>query len=245
MNSLTRQGKFIVFGGLAVILLVAGIYFYYIANRGTDHPGPASEELIKQNAADTLKHVVDVANELSGITSGAVFNFEIDAVDGRSANFGMYRLDSEVGGESLVEEHFVTFRNQNYTSEVAQSGGVVAMHRPVPEFAVGSGRTFPVEELEARARQFVERIYPEFASIESKLEYDPGSKSAPGVATNHFFRWNDKNYRKTLPSGVEIDLDPFIQVGITASGFIFSYNNTVPLYWSCEAWDSPSCIPIQ
>lgn len=246
MNSLTREGKIIVFGGLAIIFIAAGIYFYYSANRGPiDPPRPANEELIKQNAADTLKYVVDVANEVSGIATGAVFNFEVVDMNGRSGNFGIYRLNSEAGGESLAEERFVIFRNQNYTSEVAQGGGVVAMHRPVPEFAVGSGVILPAEELEAKARKFVERVYSEFASIESKLEYDLGSKSAPGVAENYFYRWNDKNYRETLPVGVGIDLDPFIQVGINASGFIFSYDNTIPVYWSCKVWDSPLCIPIQ
>ncbi|KKR60388.1 MAG: hypothetical protein UT97_C0002G0088 [Parcubacteria group bacterium GW2011_GWC2_40_31] len=177
-----------------------------------------------------MEAVVDVANELSGITSGAVFTFEVDNLDGRSANFGIVQYTDEVRGERIVEEHMVVFReigaSTNNTAEVDKATNqVISMHRSVPDFATGSVLT--TDKLEATARQFVERVYPEFANG-AGLEFDPGSKSAPGKDTNHFFRWNDKQF--AVPNGLEMDLPPFIQVGITASGFIFSYNNTVELY---------------
>lgn len=125
----------------------------------------------------------------------------------------------------------VTFREvespTNNTAEVDRATNkVVAMHRTVPDFA-NSGNVYPAEHLEATAREFVERVYPEFGS-EVKYEFVPGSKSAPGVATNHFFRWNDKQF--AVPKGLSMDIPPFIQIGINSRGFIFSYDNTFQLY---------------
>lgn len=42
INSLTREGKIIVFGGLAVVLIGVGIYFYHIAGRG-GNPTPITQ----------------------------------------------------------------------------------------------------------------------------------------------------------------------------------------------------------
>lgn len=81
-----------------------------------------------------------------------------------------------------------------------------------------------IEELEKIARKFVERVYPDFTRIESTLEFSSGGKRA----ANSFFRWEDKRF--ALPQGLEMDLLPFIQVGINSNGYIFSYNNTVQLY---------------
>ncbi|PIP73968.1 MAG: hypothetical protein COW88_00125 [Candidatus Lloydbacteria bacterium CG22_combo_CG10-13_8_21_14_all_47_15] len=189
------------------------------------------QEIVKAQATEALKSVVDVANELSGITSGAVFNFEIDDMDGRSANFGIVRYVDEVKGEWIVEEHTVTFREtsspqSNFAEVDRDTNRVISMHRPVPDFAA-SGDALSAEKLEAIARQFVERVYPEFANG-SRLEFDPGSKNAPAKATNYFYRWNDKQF--AVPDGLDMDIPPFIQVGITSTGFIFSYDNTVQLY---------------
>lgn len=243
MNSLTKQGKVIVCGGLALIFIVAiGIYWWQRGDARLVQPASDQQDIIKNRATNALKSVADIANELSGITSGAVFNFEIIDVDGRSANFGIYKTDN---GERLTEEHFVKFQSGSDYSEVdGETGTVIAMHRPVPDFVTGN--TLPVDELELRARQFVERVDLNFKErFEYALEFDPSSKTVPGTPANYFFRWNDKNYRKTLPAGVEVDLDPFIQVGINANGFIFSYDNTIPLYWSCKVWKSPLCVPTQ
>jgi hypothetical protein len=91
-----------------------------------------------------------------------------------------------------------------------------------------------------RARQLVERVEPNFAQLEPALIFDPNSKTNPS-GSNYFFRWNDLNYRKGLPAGVEIDLDPFIQVGITQGGFIFSYDNTVSNYRQVKLSSAADC----
>ncbi|MEX2405466.1 MAG: hypothetical protein WD579_02575 [Candidatus Paceibacterota bacterium] len=187
-------------------------------------------EIIKANATEVLKSVADVANELSGITSGAIFNFEVTDIDGPSANFGIVQYVNDVKGERIVEEHVVVFREtgtriSNSAEVDIATNRVVAMYRSVPEFAQ-TGDVLPINTLQETARQFVKRVYPEFS--ESTLEFEPGSKSAPGVATSHFFRWNDKQF--AVPDGLDMDIPPFIQVGINARGFIFSYDNTVGLY---------------
>ncbi|KKS36862.1 MAG: hypothetical protein A3G49_03840 [Candidatus Sungbacteria bacterium RIFCSPLOWO2_12_FULL_41_11] len=232
MNRLTKQEK-LLFLGLFLLIIAVAIFLVWFLNpdrkvKEEIRNTLTEQEVVKAKATEALKSVVDIANQLSGITSGAVFNFEVTDVDGRSGNFGIVRYIDEVKGERIVEEHFVTFKNQNYASEVHRdTNAVVSMHRSVSEFAV-SGSPYPVDKLEETVRQFVERVYPEFTRRESTLEYDPGSKDAPGVATNYFFRWNDKQF--AVPNGLEMDLPPFIQVGINANGFIFSYENTVQLY---------------
>jgi len=183
----------------------------------------------KEKAVEALKGLVNVANRYSNITSDAVSNFEIDDLDGRSANFGIMQSDG-VRGVRIVEEHIVTFRetgtSKNNTAEVDRNTNrVIAMHRSVPDFAT-SGDPLPVDTLETIARQFVEKVYPEF--LEVTLEFEPGNKSAPEKATNYFFRWNDKQF--AVPDGLDMDIPPFVQVGITSNGFIFSYDNTIPLY---------------
>ena len=184
------------------------------------------QEIIKTKATEALRSLVDVANELSGITSGAEFNFELVATNGRSGKFGISKTDG-VRSEDIVEEHMVIFRQvatdelfpKSYSSEVdIATNRVISMHRTPVDF----GGVKPADDLETIARQFVEKVYPEFS--ESTLEFSSSGKGE----TNLFFRWEDKGF--ALPEGLEMDLLPFIQVGITSSGIIFSYDNTVPLY---------------
>ena len=186
------------------------------------------QEIIKTKATEALRSLVDVANELSGITSGAEFNFELVATNGRSGKFGISKTDG-VRSEDIVEEHMVIFRQvatdelfpKSYSSEVdIATNRVISMHRTPVDF----GGVKPADDLETIARQFVERVYPDFARIESTFEFSSSGKGE----TNLFFRWDDKRF--ALPKGLEMDLNPFIQVGITSSGIIFSYDNTVPLY---------------
>lgn len=215
-----------IIAGIIIVVVAGGIYWWQRGDALLVQPPSDQQNIIENRTANALKAVVDAANELSGITSGAVFNFEVVDTDGKSANFGIVQYDG-VRGERVVEEHVVTFREvgtpTNNTAEVDRdTNRVVAMHRTLR----ASGGY--VDKLEAVARQFVKRVYPEFAQIESTLEFDTGSKNAPGVATNYFFRWNDKRF--AVPKGLEMDLPPFIQVGITMDGFIFSYDNTVQLY---------------
>lgn len=225
--------KYTAIGTIAVIaiILAVGINWYLRGDALLVQPSQDTESIAKNRATNALKAVVDVANELSGITSGAVFDFEIADMDGRAANFGIVQYEG-VRGERIVEEHLVVFQEigtpTNNTAEVdRETNKIIAMHRTVSDFA-NSGDAYPVERIETTAREFVERVYPEFKQIESNLEFDPGSKSALGVAANYFFRWNDKQF--AVPNGLDMDLPPFIQVGINSRGFIFSYNNTVQLY---------------
>ncbi|HCM43842.1 TPA: hypothetical protein DIS55_02720 [Candidatus Kaiserbacteria bacterium] len=213
--------------GIVLVVVVGGIYWWQRGDALLVQPRLDTEDIVENRATNALKAVVDVANELSGITSGAVFNFEVADMDGRSANFGIVQWIDDVRGDRIVEEHIVKFREtgtptDNISEVDRTTNRVVALHRTPVDF----GGTY-VDKLEAVARQFVERVYPEFTGIEPTLEYVPGRKTG-GVATNYFFRWNDKRF--AVPNGLEMDLPPFIQVGITASGFIFSYDNTVQLY---------------
>lgn len=185
----------------------------------------------QESAIEALRSVVAIANELSGIKSGAVFNFEIADTDGHFANFGLVRYVNEVKADPVVEEHAVTFRETGKGStgnaEVdSVTNQVVSMHRRTVDF----GGELSVTEIEQRARQFLERVYPDFKTVEPSLTFDSGMKGSRLNNGNYLFRWNDLNYAKTLPDGVHTDVDPFVQVGITSSGFIFSYDNTVNEY---------------
>ncbi|MCR4283701.1 MAG: hypothetical protein NUV64_00060 [Parcubacteria group bacterium] len=230
---MTKLGKFFIFSGS--ILFIVAIVLIFVVD-WTDlrikkeiRETVQQQETIKENATSVLKEVVEIANELSGITSGAVFNYEIVDTDGRSANFGIVQYADEVKGEIIVEEHMVNFREvgspTSNTAEVDRATNkVIAMHRtPADFFGYAPGK----DMIEATVLQFVKRAYPEFTRIESTLEYIPGTKTNP-QGINYFFRWNDKQF--AVPDGLDMDIPPFIQVGITDDGFIFSYDNTVALY---------------
>jgi len=99
-------------------------------------------------------------------------------------------------------------------------------HRDVPDFAIDGN--YPQKDLENKVRQFLSEVYPEFANIESNLTFNPGMKDTRLNNGNYFFRWNDERF--ALPTGLSTDVPPFVQVSISARGFIFSYTNTLPLY---------------
>lgn len=211
-------------------LLIAGIVALYRWQRGDAllvQPQSDSREFVEVRATDALKAVVDVANELSGITSGAVFTFEPENPDGTFSNFGIVRYRDEVRADTIGEHAFI-FRELggNGQAEVDRNTyHVASMHRGVPDFVSGK---YPADEIEDTVRQFLTRVYPEFANIESSLTFDSGMKGVRLNDGNYFFRWNDEQF--ALPAGLNMDIPSHIQVGITSSGFIFSYNNTVALY---------------
>jgi hypothetical protein len=190
----------------------------------------AENEAAIANATEALKAVVDTANKLSGITSGAVFNFEVVDADGRSTNFGIVRYVDEVKGESIAEEHMVVFNQigtTHYSEVDRDTHMVVAMHRE-PQYSPYQASQ---EELENIARQFLKKIGSNPDQYGSVLNFSANHKaSSENKWGNWFFRWDDKGF--ALPNDVAMDLPPFIQVGITASGFIFSYDNTVQLYYN-------------
>lgn len=219
-------------GGIGIVIILVGIYWWQRGDSRLVQPQSNQQDVIENRATNALKAVVDVANELSGITSSAVFNFELVDMDGKSANFGIVKYDG-MRGEPIVEEHMIIFEEvasrenpvlTNNTAEVDfVTNKVVAMHR-TPSQNHGGDKS--PDELEETARQFIKRVYPEFS--ESTLKFNPGMKGVRLNNGNYFFRWDDEQF--AVPKGLEMDVSPFIQVGITASGYIFGYNNTVGLY---------------
>ncbi len=87
-----------------------------------------------------------------------------------------------------------------------------ASYNPVP-----SSPSLPEDELRARAEALIARELPEFESMRSRLTASGGRKGTD----LHFFRWED-------PTGMAwTSMPPLAQVGITGSGEVFSYINTL------------------
>lgn len=214
------------------ILLIVGIVLVYKWQRSDAslvQSQSDSRDFVEARATDALKVVVDAANELSGITSGAVFTFEPENPDGKFTNFSIVRCRDEVRCDTVTEEHAFVFREIGGSGTAEVDRGtyqVIAMQRRVPDF-VGN-EEYPQEQLKATVRAFLDRIYPDFKAIEPALTFSPGMKGARLNNGNYFFRWEEST--PTLPDGMQAELPPYIQVGITASGFIFSYGNTIPLF---------------
>lgn len=215
----------------------AGYLNFSIWSLNRDMPAQiqVSEQEAVSRATDSLKAVADAANEISGITSGAVFTFEVANTDGHFANFGLVRYVNEVKADPIVEEHAITFREigegSTGNAEVDRATGqVISMHRRTVSF----GGELPADMIEQQARQFLTKVYPEFTAIESSLVFTPSMKGARLNNGNYFFRWEDRGYKNTLPKGIHTDIDPFIAVGITSGGFIFSYDNTIDLYHNAK-----------
>jgi hypothetical protein len=80
-----------------------------------------------------------------------------------------------------------------------------------------SGATLSQDELQAIAEELVRRELPAFDELRDRLAFEVGAKDG-GL---NFFRWEQPGVDE--PSG----LPPLAQVGITDSGEIFSYINTL------------------
>jgi hypothetical protein len=173
---------------------------------------------------------VDIANKSSGIESGAAFNYTfID--NGNPANFGIVKCSDEVRCDRVTKAKVARFQQSNRPSpdfaEVdVTTNKVVSLHRAVPDYDTGGNQS--QEQIERTVRDFLSKVYPQFVNIEKSLTFEPGMKGTRLNNGNYFFRWVDK--KSGLPEGLQTDVEPFVQVGITASGFIFSYDNTVDLY---------------
>lgn len=223
-----KKALFVTFG---VILLVGVGIYAYSAN-------PKTEPLEQQNPTgpevriDSLRSFVDTMNKASGILSGAVFNYVPNGT-GNATNFGIVRCVDEVRCDIVVRNEVAKFQQPNSPSpDLAEvdmkRSWVVSVHRAIPSYEIKG--ELPPAEIERIAREFLIEVYPEFLNIESSLTFSPGMKGARLNNGNYFFRWNDEKY--TVSEGLMMDIPPFVQVGITASGFIFSYDNTIPLYHS-------------
>ncbi|MFA4846199.1 MAG: hypothetical protein WC654_06610 [Patescibacteria group bacterium] len=220
-----KRNTLLIGGVIGVVILVVGIY---VLNGSLEikTPGQIPAE---QGQMESLRSFVDAANIASGITSGAVFNYKPNGY-GNPANFTIARCINEVRCDIAVQREVARFQQPNSPSEdLAEvdllTNNVVSLHRAVPSYAIKGD--LPQAEIERIAREFLTTVYPEFSSVEASLTYDSGMKEGRLNTGNYFFRWNNMSYR--LPEGLSMDLPPFIQVGITSSGFIFGYDNTVQL----------------
>lgn len=189
----------------------------------------AIEESSLNEAATSLKEAIDLANRMSGVTENTDFAFTPRPIYGRHANFGIVQPVNEVKSVGLVDEMAINFSgatNNEHAEVNSKTNQVIAFHRETDY----SGETKTAEELEQIARQYVERIDPSFSETESSLSFEDNSKTGQSEDSNYFFTWNDLSFADELPEGVETERPPFIQVGITSSGYIFSYNNTISIY---------------
>lgn len=192
----------------------------------------------EMKATEALHSLVNTADRLSsmhGTQFATQFNFEVASLDGKFTNFGILRYVDDVRADSVIEEHAVVFReggtSENNLAEVDRdTSKVVSMHRKIQYSDYQSTK----EELEKIVRQFLketgndpDKLVSEFGSA---IEFSASSKGIDGGFKwpNYFFRWEEKGF--ALPKGVEMELAPFMQVGITSGGFIFSYDNTIQLY---------------
>lgn len=87
------------------------------------------------------------------------------------------------------------------------------------------------EELKQTAIDFLTELLgeAELKEVESSFDFSYDSNyDQVNYWGNYFFRWQNNNY--TPPKGCAILMPPFIQVGITKSGHIFSYENTASFF---------------
>lgn len=210
----------------SVLIVIGG--WLIIKEIGEKSPGGQIPH--EQAEINALRSFVTAANESSGIQSGSVFGYSL-ASYGNPANFSIQQCRDEVRCDVINPISVAKFQQPNHPSpdyaEVeTKTNTVISLHRAVPEFVGGE---YPADEVEQIARAFLVQVYPDFNTIESSLTPGQNMKGSRLNNGNYFFRWDDTAYKDTLPDGVQVELDPFIQVGITASGFIFSYDNTVAL----------------
>jgi len=218
--------------GVIVIIIIVAIWYVSASKTpllSTNVPAEGSINQVElDRAIASLKNAVNVADQVSG-TTGTSFDFKAQSTYGHYANFGVVKYVNEVKGVGLVDEQSIIFigKDNNEIAEVEPKTGQVVSFRRGTEY-VGTAKTRT--ELGAVARAFLNEVYPNFSRVEPTLTFADNSKTGRPEGSNYFFTWNDLGYEKELPEGVEAERAPFIQVGITSSGFIFSYNNTVDLY---------------
>lgn len=200
---------------------------------------PAQRETVseteKTQATEALRGILDVANRLYGITEGASFTFKPNSTYGRSGNFGLVTYKG-IRGDRVVEGKIINFADDlGGTAEVeADTNKVISFHRK-PHYGFCDDKPCDVKtqgQLSTLVLQFLEKVEPDFEELTKNIpQYKVNDKSGGPDGANYFYTWDDLEYQNLLPEGVEADRAPFIQVGITESGFIFSYENTIDLYY--------------
>jgi len=211
---------------VAIAVLAVGGYYLFghkAPNSGdmTPKEGVVSQADLSQATA-SLKSAVEAAG-------GAPYDFNGQPTYGSYANFGIVQQVNEVKSVGLVDEMAIKFtgKTDNEYAEVdPKTNQVIAFHREVDY--TGNAKTSA--ELENLVRAFLAKVYPNFAQVEPTLTFENNSKTGRPEGSNYFFTWNDMDYASQLPNGAEAERAPFIQVGITSNGYIFSYNNTIDLY---------------
>ena len=211
---------------VTIAVLVVGGYYLFghkAPNSGdmAQREGAVSQTDLSQATA-ALKSAVEVAG-------GAPYDFSAQPTYGSYANFGIMQQVNEVKSVGLVDEMALKFKgatDNEYAEVDPKTSQVVAFHREVDY--TGSAKTSA--ELEQQVRTFLAKVYPNFAQVEPTLTFENNSKTGRPEGSNFFFTWDDTSYASELPDGVEAERAPFVQVGITSSGYIFSYNNTIDLY---------------
>lgn len=237
--------KLYVLGGLTIMAIVL---IGWLAVRGLSESNVVAnnkavdDSTIKAQATQSLKDTLNIANQLYGITEGAAFGYKPLNDYGTSGNFGVYKGST---GERLIEEKFVQFEDVNNTAEQgtnysavvdSKTNKVVSFVRKPHYGFCKEGQSSPCGNVMDQAKlgqlvqQFLEQVEPEFKKLTSNLAQYRVEKKAGQGGDNYFFRWEDGGFKDKLPVGVEIDNSPMIQVGITSTGFIFSYDNTMSLY---------------
>jgi hypothetical protein len=73
----------------------------------------------------------------------------------------------------------------------------------------------PPEEIKTKVMAYVNAAVPDFASLQTSLQYEQGGK-----IDNYFFVW----YGNSIPGAMS---RPFLQIGIHKSGVLFAYYNTL------------------
>jgi len=213
---------------VAIAVLAVGGYYLF------GHKTPISGDMAQKEGAVSQTDLSQATAALKSVveaTGGAPYDFNAQPTYGHFANFGIVKNVNEVKSVGLVDETAIIFRGStdNDNAEVdPKTNQVVSLHR-----STDYSNTAPAKseaEIEAAVRAFLTKIYPNFAQIESTLTFTPSMKGVRLNNGNYFYDWEDNNYQKQLPSDVETERAPFIQVGITTSGQIFSYNNTIDLY---------------
>ncbi len=211
-----------------VAIAVIAIGGYYALGQKTPNSSNVApvEGAVSQAETSQATAALKSAIEAAG---GAAFDFQAQPTYGHYANFGVVQQVNEVKSVGLVDEMALKFRgatDNEYAEVDPETNQVVAFHRETDY--TGSAKTYA--ELESLVRTFLSKVYPNLVQVEPTLNFENNSKTGRPEGSNYFFTWNDMGYASQLPNGAEAERAPFIQVGITSSGYIFSYNNTINLY---------------
>ena len=159
-------------------------------------------------SADGVETVIDQARHIAGIRA---FLGDPERVMGfREISFTPNSPDGRLRTALYEDERGLLY----YYAVTADK--VVEMSPAAYAPAVGQ-ETLPESELRAMAEALIRRELPEFETLREQLTSSGGEKSG-GL---YFFRWEAR------PIAGEGSMPPLAQVGITASGEIFSYINTL------------------